>query len=477
MPSSPRGDGCEPTRVYYSTTSMCPTCARLLPARVVGGAGGVFVERECPEHGPVRGLVCADTNWWDALPRFDVEPVKPKVGLRPTVKGCPSDCGLCVAHRQIAGTAAIEISNRCNANCPACLADNQASFEVSPADVRSMVGALIEAQGHVDALAISGGEPTVHPRLFEIIEEIERFPGVLRIVLNTNGLRIAADDDFLDRLKGHPRLYVSLHFDGSGAQQLRGIPRAVQERALDRLESWGVDAVPLVLAATGVNDAELGDICRTLLARKSVRSVVVSMMTYAGVNGTRFPGDPMTRLTIPAALDAMERGSAGAIKRADFMPLPMPNPMCAAIGYFFVDAGTITPLLPLGELDEAIEATKNANFARAQSVERLLRDAIDRVWAEPARTPERDRFLASLRALVERVFPSDGRPADRERAAMVEQRVKTIYLLQFMDAWTFDSKRLSKCSCQHLLPGGKVVPSCGYYAYHRRFDARFAQER
>ncbi len=45
--------------------------------------------------------------------------------------------------------------------------------------------------------------------------------------------------------------------------------------------------------------------------------------------------------------------------------------------------------------------------------------------------------------------------------------------MQFMDPWTFDARRLTRCSCQHVLPDGKIVASCGYYAHHRRFDPRF----
>jgi 7,8-dihydro-6-hydroxymethylpterin dimethyltransferase len=470
---SPVAASSPPGRVYYSTTSLCPTCGQLVPGQVVGGDDGVFVERDCPRHGPFRGLICSDTRWWDWLPRFDVEPVKPKNALAPVARGCPSDCGLCAAHRQIAGTAAIEISNRCNANCPACLADNRKTFELTPDEVRGCVQALLRAQGHVDALALSGGEPTIHPRLFEIIEEVERFPSVARIALNTNGLRIAEDDAFLDELKKHPRVYVSLHFDGPGARQLRGIPFAVQQRALERLESWGIDAIPLVLAAQGVNDHELGLLCQTLLARPGVRSVIVSMLTFAGANGSRFPGDAQTRLTIPGALDAMERGSAGALRRRDFIPLPMPNPMCAAIGYYLVEGETFTALVPLGELEEVIEATKNANFADVERLSSFLRNAIDRLWAQVDRTPEHDRVLASFRALLGRLYPVSGTTSEHDRLRVVEQHIKTVYLLQLMDAWSFDSRRLAKCSCQHLFPDGSIIPSCGYYAYHRRFDERF----
>jgi 7,8-dihydro-6-hydroxymethylpterin dimethyltransferase len=460
-------------QLYYPTTSMCPSCSRLVPGRVVGGPAGVFVERSCPEHGPFKGLACGDTRWWDWLPKFDVPPVRPKTNSGPIERGCPSDCGLCAAHRQIAGTAAIEISNRCNANCPTCLANNQKTFELGPDEVRACVERLFRAQGRVDALAISGGEPTIHPKIFEIIQEIERFDGVDRIALNTNGIRIAEDDAFLDELAKHPRVYVSLHHDGPGAKVLRGVPFATQQRALDRLGTWGIDAVPLILAARGINDGELGELCRSLLARPKVRSVILSMMTFAGANGSRFPGDPLTRLTIPGAIDALEESSSGAFRRRDFMPLPMPNPLCAAIGYYLVQDGTWTALLPLGELDEIIEATKNANFAEVDRVSGFLREAIDRLWAMKDRTEENELALARLRVLLDSLYPVDRPMSPKERLVIVEQRVKTIYLLQMMDAWSFDSRRLSKCSCQHLFPDGNVVPSCGYYAYHRRFDERF----
>ena len=61
---------------------------------------------------------------------------------------------------------------------------------------------------------LSGGEPTVHPEVLEIIEAAtER--NVTRVILNTNGIRIAKDDRFvaaLGRLRG--RVEVYLQFDG-----------------------------------------------------------------------------------------------------------------------------------------------------------------------------------------------------------------------------------------------------------------------
>ncbi|MBI2900005.1 MAG: radical SAM protein [Planctomycetes bacterium] len=462
-----------PAKTYYETVSMCPACAATVPGRVVGRPAGVFVARECPDHGPFEGIVCSDVAWFEGLARFDVEPVKPVRPPGRTARGCPEDCGLCPAHRQIAGTAAIEISNRCNADCPVCLADNRRTFELSPEQVRSMIDAFLRTQETVDAVAVSGGEPTIHPRIFDILRVLDR-PEIGRILLNSNGVRIANDDGFLDELARHRNVYVSLHFDGAGARRLRGTGAEVQERALERLGRWGVAVAPLVLAAQGVNDGDLGRIVTSLLARSSVRSVVLSMMCYAGANGSRFPGDPLTRLTIPAALDRIEEGSERRLRKRDFIPLPMPNPMCAAVGYFLTVGGEITPLIPMADLDEVVRCLRNANFARVdEDIERLIRGTIDRIYSRPGEFPDAPRLLAKFRDLLSALFP-EGRPLDAGRQrAVVEERVKTVYLMQFMDPWTFDSKRLCKCSCQHLLPDGRIVPSCGYYAYHRRFDARF----
>lgn len=464
----------QPGELFYRTTSLCPTCDRLLPATVVGRSDGVFVTRACPDHGPFEGLLCADLDYYRGLSRFDVEPIKPASPQREVERGCPLDCGLCSAHRQIAGTAAIEISNRCNATCPVCLADNQTTFELSVDDVRASVEALLKAQGSVDALALSGGEPTIHPQIFEILAALQR-PEIRRVALNTNGILASRDDAFLDRLAKFENVYVSLHYDGVRARELRGIDHEVQQRALERLAKWGIPTAPVVLAAAGVNDHELGSILRSLLLMPHVKSVMVSMMTYAG-EGAKFPGDPRTRLTIGGALARLE--ASGAIRRRDFMPLPMPNPVCAAIGYFLVEGGELTGLIPLGELDEIIESTKNSNFAqRDEDLERMLRDVVDRLYADPARFDDAPALQRKLRGLLERLFPTNRAACcAAERRAIVEEHLKTVYMFQFMDAWTFDTKRLGKCSCQHLMPDGGTIPSCSYYAYHRKRDPRFSRD-
>lgn len=461
-------------RLYYRMTTLCPLCNELMPGEVRATEHGVLVSRQCPKHGRIDGLVCSDIGWYESLPKFDVPPVKPPHARTLTAKGCPQDCGLCPAHRQKAGTSAIEITNRCNNACPVCIADNQATFDLSPGQVMDIVEEAIRTQGSLDVVTLSGGEPTVHPHLFEILDALERSK-VGRVAVNTNGIRIAKDDAFLERLAGYGKVYASIHYDGAGAKALRGTDQEMQERALDRLCQRGIGVVPVVLAARGVNDAELGAVVVRLLRHSpAVKSAILSLMAYTGHGGAAFPGDPRSRLTIPGALDAIEAGAGGVIAKRDFMPLPMPNPICAAIGYFLVDGTDVTPLIRYAGVDRVLAFTQNSHFAAAdERAEQFFRETIDHVYAHAA-ADDVDVVLPRLKRFVKRLFPQGHALPPDARAKIVEESIKTVYLMQFMDAWTFDSHRLAKCSCQHLLPGGVRIPSCGYYAYHRRFDTRYA---
>lgn len=471
-PTSPAPNAEQQTKLYYATRSLCPTCGELVPGRVAPRGEAVFLERTCPAHGAFEALICSDRHWYERLPLFMTDSVRPKRPRSKPEKGCPEDCGLCSAHTQIAATAAIEISNRCDARCPACLADNRGTFELGPEEVVRAVRAILANQDRVDVVTLSGGEPTLHPRLFEILQALQ-IPEVGRIAVNSNGLRIAADDAFVERLARSPKTYVCLHYDGGGARALRGIDPSVQSAAVERLDRRGVEMAPVVLAAKGLNDRELGPIAEELLlGYPSVKALQITLLTYTG-RAASLALDPGARLTIPEALDRIEAGTAGRIQKSDFIPLPMPNPMCAAIGYFLLMDGELTPLIGLGELEDVVSHVKQGHFgALSPQLGEFIRAAIDRLWSGGGDRARTERLLDKLKRLLELLFPAGGlSPEERERRAARHLRV--IYLMQLMDRWTYDAKRFNRCSCQHAFPEGAIIPSCAYYTYHRRFDPRF----
>ena len=460
--------------LYYSTKTLCPVCNNLVAGKVVAKNGQVFIERQCPDHGFYEGLVCSDMVWYERLPQFYAEGMKPSNPLNTISKGCPNDCGLCNAHSQIAGVLAIEVSNKCNSSCPCCITHNLNTFELTVHDVENIVNTTLKNQVSINTASLTGGEPTIHPNFFEILEILNR-PEIDFISINTNGIRIANDEDFVKKLAAIKNIYISLHYDGVHSKQLRGIEHSVQVKAANRLNEYGIDMVPIILVAKGYNDVESGTIIENLFTNyPTIKSITVSLMAYTGENGSRFKFNPLTRLTIPETLDTIEKSSKMQIKKADFIPIPMPNPMCTAIGYFLFMDNEITPLFQFGELNQIINYLKNGHFAKlTPEFSLFIRDSINEIYASPEKFPNSDKLLRKIKNLYKLLFPQNQNISNKEREQIAAKYLRVVYLYQMMDSWSFDSKRLSRCSCQHGFPDGRIIPTCSYYSYHSKFDGRY----
>ena len=107
---------------------------------------------------------------------------------------CPYDCGLCPDHEQHSCLALIEITEHCNLTCPVCLADSSpARGRHLPLPViERMVDALVASEGEPDLVQLSGGEPTLHPDFFAVLDAVRARP-VRHVMINTNGLRLSQE--------------------------------------------------------------------------------------------------------------------------------------------------------------------------------------------------------------------------------------------------------------------------------------------
>src|SRR3989454_5550997 len=121
---------------------------------------------------------------------------------------------------------------------------------------------LAREHGRLDVLMISGGEPTVYPRLLELLERVlER--NIVRILINTNGIQIARSDELLDFLTRHnDRIEIYLQFDGFKPETHRHHRNADLRRAKrgarGRLSGGGVFPTLTMAPALGVNDDGIG---------------------------------------------------------------------------------------------------------------------------------------------------------------------------------------------------------------------------
>src|SRR5437762_1606582 len=186
---------------YGQTTSLCEQCLQLAPAKILIEEHNVFFLKRCALHGVQKTLVSHDAAYFKHCKSF----LKPAdIPLRfqsHTLYGCPFDCGLCPDHEQHSCLALIEVNDECNLTCPVCFADSSPARQSrrSLPEVERMLDTLVASEGEPDLVQISGGEPTIHPQIIDILSLAKRKP-IRHLMLNTNGIRLARDKEFVAQL-------------------------------------------------------------------------------------------------------------------------------------------------------------------------------------------------------------------------------------------------------------------------------------
>lgn len=431
--------------------SLCPTCRRLVDAQVISREGKVLLRKRCPDHGWTESLLSSDVNWYRHALQYNRPGLLPVERATEVRDGCPYDCGLCPEHQQHTCLAILEINSGCNLRCPVCFmsAGDVPAFSLSLAQVEFMLDRLMAREGETEVVQVSGGEPTIHPEIIPILEAVRR-RRVRYTMLNTNGVRLARDDAFV-RTLADLGVYVYLQFDG--VQQathlaLRGVDlRREKQQALDRLAAHGVQAVLAATVVRGVNDHEIGAIVRTALEHPAVRGVAFQPMF---LEGRHVPADPLDRLTVPDVLRAIEVQTDGLFTMPDFTPVPCCYPTCMATAYAYVEDGAVTPLARIVDVDAYLDYFANRALP---DVDLGVRRALEGLLSASS-VGGSDKQILNFCAACGLQLPDDLR-------ALID-RIFMINVTAFMDAHTFEVRRVMKCCIHELLPDGRLVPFCAY---------------
>jgi len=438
---------------YELTRSLCAECRQVVDAQVVIRDGAVYLRKRCPEHGWQEALVSSDAEWHLDSLKYNKPGAIPYDFATVTDRGCPYDCGLCPEHQQHTCVALIEITTRCNLACPTCFADAGTGHDLTVRQVEAMLDRLVETEGQPEVLQFSGGEPTVHPHLPEMLAAAQA-RDIHYVVINTNGLRVAREPDYVQELARYKPL-IYLQFDGLTAatyETLRGRDLlALKRRALDNLAQGGLYAVLVATVTEGVNDGELGDILRFGLEHPAVLGVSYQPVTYAGrcLNHQ----DPLQRTTLPDVLKALEAQTEGLFQVSDFRPVPCPHPTCSASTYAYVDDEHVIPIPRTLEVDDYLDFVTNRTVA---DLSMELQPVLEALWSMGAvmGAEKTTEGLACVACDLNLPLDLDGR--------LKPENFFMIQVHGFMDEHTFDLKRLMKCCIHHLLPDGRAVPFCAY---------------
>jgi uncharacterized radical SAM superfamily Fe-S cluster-containing enzyme len=456
-----------PWLFYDTVTSICSACLRRVEGRIVITDDAVLLEKRCPIHGFERVLLADDPAYWRMAREVYVKrPEMPRRFNTPTHWGCPYDCGLCPEHMQHSCLSLIEVTDRCNLSCPVCYAESgpTRTTQRSLAEIERMLDAVVANEGEPDVVQISGGEPTIHPDFWAILDAARARP-IKHLMVNTNGIRIAREPGFAERLASYaPGFEVYLQWDSARSEvhrDLRGADLAdVRRRALDALDAAGLSTTLVVTVKRGLNDHELGSIIDFALTRPCVRGVTFQPIQAAGrVDGYDPVRDRITLTEIRRKILAQ----TSVFSPGDMVPVPC-APDNLAMAYALKLGGTVTPLTGMFEPSVFLDGTRNTIvFERDPK----LRETLFKLFATNHSPESSASCLSDLLCCLPKV---DAPPEIRY------DNLFRVLIMQFIDAYSFDLRAVKK-SCVHMaLPDGKLVPFDTYNLFYRD-DKRAYLER
>ncbi len=443
---------------YGQTTSLCETCLKLVPAKIVIEGDDVFFLKHCHDHGAQKTLIATDAAYYKSCKDFIKPGDLPLKQQSRTHYGCPYDCGLCPDHEQHSCLALIEVNDACNLTCPVCFAESgQARHEQkSLSEIDAMLETLVASEGFPDLVQISGGEPTIHPDIIAILRLAKSKP-IRHIMLNTNGIRIARDKVFVNDLAAlKPGFEVYLQFDSlrrDALEDIRGADlRKIREQALANLEEAGLSTTLVCVVKKGVNDSEIGDIVRHALSYKCVRGITFQPVQDAGRN-LNFDKNRDRMLLTDIRREIYTQ--AGEVFGAeDIIPLPC-NPDAISIAYGLRDGARITPITQIIPKAELLAIAPNTiSFEKYPQLRDRLFDLLSL-----ASSGERTKtVLGELLCCLPQVEVPDDLGYDK---------VFRIVIVSFLDRYNFCIAAVKRSCIHFVTPKGKIIPFDTYNLFYR----------
>ena len=404
------------------TESVCPICLKVVKADIVVREKAVYMEKSCPEHGAYTSYLWPDVEHYQWMNHFKVPSIPPHSPI-PTQHGCPTDCGLCKAHLRHPTLVEIEVTEGCNLRCPVCfMAAND--FRPSPdPDLETLAEKyryILQNTSPQTSIQLTGGEPTTRKDLPEIVR-LGREIGFDAIEVNTNGMVIGQNLDYIKRLAEAGISGIYLQFDGlteSVYKTIRGEDiLATKLKAIENCREAGVQVVLAMTVIEGINEDQMGDVLKFALKN---RDVIAGIAYQPAFGSGRFDVSMTKRLTMGDVIFMLSEQSQGRIEPYDFWPLGCSNPLCSSSTYLVEEDGKFHTFT------KRLTPQEYINSFNPQSPQ-------GSVFADIAvnKYPE---LGAGLSILIE----------------------------NYIDARNLDLKKLRECSMIVAGKNGGLVPFCGY---------------
>ncbi len=288
----------EKETILEVTQSLCPVCRKILDARVVEESGSVYMVKNCPEHGAFK-VILSKYAWYYK-------------GLN-SLYDKLSPAGHPLTNSTVRGVV-FHPTSKCNLNCSICFSHTKgdSGMDVSLDEVAKMVNSIKGRK----AIAILGGEPTVHKNIIEIVRIFSRAGHFVKFY--TNGIKIS-DLDYLKKLKesgvGIVHIGVDTLTDDDVYQRMRG--KALLEykkKALSNLKTLRVKTGMLDVAVKGLNEKHIFEIVDFVMKNRFVHELSIRGYSHIGRKG--FSTD--NEFTMDELVETFEKQTNGLVTLEEF---------------------------------------------------------------------------------------------------------------------------------------------------------------
>lgn len=506
------------------TKSLCPECLAIIDASIFEEKGRVMIEKTCNIHGYYKDIYWSNVKQFERFEKYiyNGSRIENSNNNKKNVnkKDCPFACGLCSSHSTTTILANIDVTNRCNQNCPICFASASSSgyiYEPSFEQIKTMMQMLLNQKPvPCPAIQLSGGEPTMRDDIVQIVQMANQLKFV-QIQIATNGIKLATDLQLCKDLNMAGLHTVYLQFDGVTPEPYiinRGYNALpLKLKCIENCRVSGLHSVSLVpTLAKGVNDMQVGDIIKfagdnsdtikginfqpiSFTGRINMRGTYnvstegTDNVSIEGTHNVSAKERMEKRITIPDLLRLIEEKTNGTIVAEDFYPVPfivpishflreegIPNveftvhPHCGTGTYVYVENGKMIPITRFIDVEGLFERIEELVDELVSDGDRFV-DKIKRLKKLGHLVSELHKYIDTAKAPksvdVKNLFINVLKEGTGDAIKEFHGHTLFIGAMHFMDLYNMDLERIQKCGIHYAIPDGRIIPFCTYNTIHR----------
>ena len=399
-----------------------------------------------------------------------------------------------------------ECTLRCNLSCRHCGSDCRMLSENDDMPLPDFLKVLDEVKAHQEPgkvmVITSGGEPTIHPRFFDILKKAHEL-GFAQVQVASNGLSFR-DIEFCKKAVEAHLHPIYLSFDGvTDDVYIQARARKmfhVKQQVLDNLRSLpkhpSVVLVPTVVK--GMNDKQLGDIVKFAFENSDiVRGVNFQPVAFTG----RITAEELEkgRFTIPDLVREFNEQS-GWTQDSDWFGVPSVaavsnfvsqvlnkskvtftvHPHCGIATYLYRgDDGKVTPITRfidvhkfMNDITELTKKVEKKKFGFTRKLKAIKAIKIFENCIIEDQLPDgmtKDDIMSMLKSLF----------TDDSKATLAKFSWKMMFIggMHFQDSYNYDIGRVSHCGIHYATPDMRVIPFCAYNSgpeYRKEIESKYS---